>query len=165
MLNNEVYSNNTCSEDDLKRGTQSADPTISPAEPSLFFKYERACKVINDMGQTNYGPFRVWLKHEKLFVKMSVWIHKTNGNLLSKQLCFQTVLEVLIQILAVTALTVVLSGFPQYLQEIFKIVPQILPQPIPATSFLIHYSLIILACKAILHEKQTAPLYKPQINT
>jgi len=102
---------------------------------------ERACKVINDMGQTNYGPFRAWLKHEKLFVKMSVWIHKTNSHLLSKQLCFQTVLEVLIQILAVTTLTVVLPGFPQYLQENFKIVPQIRPQPIPSTSFLIHYSL------------------------
>jgi hypothetical protein len=125
---------------------------------------ERACKVIDDMGQTNYGPFRAWPKHEKLFVKMSVWIHNTNGHLLSKQLCFQTVLEVLIQILAVTTLTVVLPGFPQYLQENFKIGPQIRPQPIPSTSFLIHYSLIILACKAILHEKQTAPLYKPHIN-
>jgi hypothetical protein len=39
MLNDEVYGNNTCSEDDLIRGIQSADPTISPAEPSLFFKY------------------------------------------------------------------------------------------------------------------------------
>jgi hypothetical protein len=42
MLNDEVYSNNTCSEDDLKRGTQSADPTISPAEPGLFFKYGKS---------------------------------------------------------------------------------------------------------------------------
>lgn len=38
MLNDEVYSNNTCSEGDLERGIHSADPTISPAEPSLFFK-------------------------------------------------------------------------------------------------------------------------------
>ena len=60
--------------------------------------------------------------------------------------------------------TVVLPGFPQYLQENFKIVPQISPQLIPSTSFLIHDSLIILACNAILHEKLKAPLHKPQIN-
>ena len=66
---------------------------------------ERVCEVINDMGHPNYGPFTAWLKHEKLFVKMSVWILKTNGHLLSKQLCFQTVLEVLVRILAVTTLT------------------------------------------------------------
>jgi len=42
MLNDEVYGNNTCSENDLKRGIQSADPTISPGEPSLFFKYEKS---------------------------------------------------------------------------------------------------------------------------
>lgn len=125
---------------------------------------ETVCEVINDMGQTNYGHIRAWLKHEKLLVKMSVWIHKTNGHLLSKQLCFQTVLEVLVRILAVTTLTVVLPCFPQYLQENFKIVLQISPPPIPSTSFLIHYSLIILACKAKLHEKLIAPLHKPQIN-
>jgi hypothetical protein len=44
MLNNEAYtsSNNTCSEDDLKRGIQGADPTISTAEPTLFFKYGKS---------------------------------------------------------------------------------------------------------------------------
>ena len=109
---------------------------------------ETVCKVINDMGQTNYGHFIAWLKHEKLFMKMSVWIHKTNGHLLSKQLCIQTVLEVLVRILAVTTLTVVLPGFPQYLHVNFNIVLQTSPQPIPFASFLIHYSLIILPCKA-----------------
>jgi hypothetical protein len=44
MINDEMYSNNTCSEDDLKRGIQSADPTISPGETSLFFKYEESVK-------------------------------------------------------------------------------------------------------------------------
>ena len=50
---------------------------------------KRVGEVINDMGPTNYGFFTVWLKHIKLFVKMSIWIQKTNGHLLSKQLSFK----------------------------------------------------------------------------
>jgi hypothetical protein len=42
MLNDEVYSNNAGSKDDLKKGIRSADPTISPAELSLFFKYRES---------------------------------------------------------------------------------------------------------------------------
>jgi hypothetical protein len=68
MLNDEVYSNNTCSEHDLKRDTQSADPTISPAEPSLFLKYGKN-PWSNQWYGTNYGPFRAWLKPEKFLWK------------------------------------------------------------------------------------------------
>jgi hypothetical protein len=39
MLKDEVYSNHACSEDDLKKDIHGADPSISPAEPSLFLRY------------------------------------------------------------------------------------------------------------------------------
>ena len=55
MLNDEVYSNNTCSEGDLERGIHSADPTISPAEPSLFFKNGKS--LWSDQW---YGPDKLW---------------------------------------------------------------------------------------------------------
>ena len=162
MLNYEVYNNNACSDYGLKKGIQSGDPTQQNRVCSSDM--ERVCEVINDIGQTNYGPCRVWLKHEKLFVTMSVWIHKTNGHLLSKQLCLQTVFWRYLFKSCCDYPDGGIAWFSSVLQENFKIVPQISPQRISSTSFPIQYSLITLACKAILHEVLTAPLHKPQIN-
>jgi len=57
MLNDEVHSNNTCSEDDLKRGRVQILQFHQQNWVSSS-NIQRVCEVMNDMGLTNYGSFR-----------------------------------------------------------------------------------------------------------
>lgn len=139
MINDEMYSNNTCSEDDLKRGIQSADPTISPGETSLFFKYEESVKWSMTWARQTMDPLQRGWNMKSCLWKCQFGYKKLMATywacIYASKLFWRYLFE---SWLWLPWQMVVLPGFPQYLQENFKIVAQISPQPIPSTSFLIH---------------------------
>jgi hypothetical protein len=61
-------------------------------------------------------------------------------------------------------LTEFICDLPQSLRANAGIVTEIMPRPLPASSFPIHYSLIILIVDAVYSELLTASLNTPQVN-